>query len=135
VFIEERTVDVHIRACAKALEPTLHDRLIDTVRARATGSASPEALLPPHPGDLGGAALAGLAVALAGGAAWDGGVFGLPAAMLAITCGTWRSSRAGSPTRCRKVPEGAAPGTHPHGAASPTSATACGREPAGSPNR
>jgi two-component system phosphate regulon response regulator PhoB len=32
VFIEERTVDVHIRRLRKALAPTGHDALIDTVR-------------------------------------------------------------------------------------------------------
>ena len=32
VFIEERTVDVHIRRLRKALEPTGHDALIETVR-------------------------------------------------------------------------------------------------------
>jgi two-component system phosphate regulon response regulator PhoB len=32
IYIEERTVDVHIRRLRKALEPTGHDRLIDTVR-------------------------------------------------------------------------------------------------------
>jgi two-component system, OmpR family, phosphate regulon response regulator PhoB len=32
VFIEERTVDVHIRRLRKALEPTRHDSLIQTVR-------------------------------------------------------------------------------------------------------
>jgi len=32
VYIEERTVDVHIRRLRKALEPSGHDRLIDTVR-------------------------------------------------------------------------------------------------------
>jgi two-component system phosphate regulon response regulator PhoB len=32
VFEEERTVDVHIRRLRKALEPTGHDRLIETVR-------------------------------------------------------------------------------------------------------
>jgi two-component system phosphate regulon response regulator PhoB len=32
VFVEERTVDVHIRRLRCALEPTLHDRLIQTVR-------------------------------------------------------------------------------------------------------
>jgi two-component system phosphate regulon response regulator PhoB len=32
VFVEERTVDVHIRRLRKALEPTGHDKLIDTVR-------------------------------------------------------------------------------------------------------
>lgn len=32
VFLEERTVDVHIRRLRKALEPTRHDRLIETVR-------------------------------------------------------------------------------------------------------
>jgi len=32
VFVEERTVDVHIRRLRKALEDTGHDRLIETVR-------------------------------------------------------------------------------------------------------
>jgi two-component system phosphate regulon response regulator PhoB len=32
VFVEERTVDVHIRRLRKALEQTDHDRLIETVR-------------------------------------------------------------------------------------------------------
>lgn len=32
VFVEERTVDVHIRRLRKALEPSGHDRLIQTVR-------------------------------------------------------------------------------------------------------
>ncbi|MET0507729.1 MAG: phosphate regulon transcriptional regulator PhoB [Burkholderiaceae bacterium] len=32
VFIEERTVDVHIRRLRLALQPTGHDRLIETVR-------------------------------------------------------------------------------------------------------
>lgn len=32
VYIEERTVDVHIRRLRKALEPSGHHRLIDTVR-------------------------------------------------------------------------------------------------------
>jgi two-component system phosphate regulon response regulator PhoB len=32
VFVEERTVDVHIRRLRKALEPGNHDRLIETVR-------------------------------------------------------------------------------------------------------
>jgi two-component system phosphate regulon response regulator PhoB len=32
VFVEERTVDVHIRRLRKALEPTRHDRLVQTVR-------------------------------------------------------------------------------------------------------
>ena len=32
VFIEERTVDVHIRRLRMALQPTGHDRLIETVR-------------------------------------------------------------------------------------------------------
>ena len=32
VFIEERTVDVHIRRLRKTLEPSGHDRLIQTVR-------------------------------------------------------------------------------------------------------
>jgi two-component system phosphate regulon response regulator PhoB len=32
VFIEERTVDVHIRRLRKSLEGTRHDRLIETVR-------------------------------------------------------------------------------------------------------
>jgi two-component system, OmpR family, phosphate regulon response regulator PhoB len=33
VFVEERTVDVHIRRLRKALEPTGHDKLIQTVRS------------------------------------------------------------------------------------------------------
>ncbi len=33
VFVEERTVDVHIRRLRKALEGTRHDRLIQTVRS------------------------------------------------------------------------------------------------------
>lgn len=32
VYVEERTVDVHIRRLRKALEPSGHDRLIQTVR-------------------------------------------------------------------------------------------------------
>ena len=32
VFVEERTVDVHIRRLRQALEPTGHDSLIETVR-------------------------------------------------------------------------------------------------------
>jgi two-component system, OmpR family, phosphate regulon response regulator PhoB len=32
VFLDERTVDVHIRRLRKALEPTGHNKLIDTVR-------------------------------------------------------------------------------------------------------
>jgi len=41
VFVEERTVDVHIRRLRKALEPTGHDSLIQTVRGsgyRLSGS-------------------------------------------------------------------------------------------------
>ena len=37
VFIEERTVDVHIRRLRKALEPGGHDRLVDTVRGSGYG--------------------------------------------------------------------------------------------------
>ncbi len=37
VFIEERTVDVHIRRLRKELEPTRHDRLVDTVRGSGYG--------------------------------------------------------------------------------------------------
>jgi two-component system phosphate regulon response regulator PhoB len=40
VFIEERTVDVHIRRLRKALEPSGHDRLIDTVRGSGYGLRS-----------------------------------------------------------------------------------------------
>jgi two-component system phosphate regulon response regulator PhoB len=40
VFIEERTVDVHIRRLRKALEPSRHDRLIDTVRGAGYGLRS-----------------------------------------------------------------------------------------------
>jgi two-component system phosphate regulon response regulator PhoB len=32
VFVEERTVDVHIRRLRKALEPSGHDHLVETVR-------------------------------------------------------------------------------------------------------
>jgi two-component system, OmpR family, phosphate regulon response regulator PhoB len=41
VFIEERTVDVHIRRLRKALEPSGHDRLIDTVRGSGYGFRKP----------------------------------------------------------------------------------------------
>ncbi len=41
VFLEERTVDVHIRRLRKALEPTGHDRLIDTVRGSGYGIRKP----------------------------------------------------------------------------------------------
>ena len=37
IYIEERTVDVHIRRLRKALEPSGHDRLIDTVRGSGYG--------------------------------------------------------------------------------------------------
>ncbi|HEY5896542.1 MAG TPA: phosphate regulon transcriptional regulator PhoB [Burkholderiales bacterium] len=37
VYVEERTVDVHIRRLRKALAPTGHDRLIDTVRGAGYG--------------------------------------------------------------------------------------------------
>jgi two-component system phosphate regulon response regulator PhoB len=37
VFLEERTVDVHIRRLRKELEPSGHDRLIDTVRGSGYG--------------------------------------------------------------------------------------------------
>jgi two-component system phosphate regulon response regulator PhoB len=43
VFVEERTVDVHIRRLRKALEPTGHDRLVETVRGsgyRLSGTAT-----------------------------------------------------------------------------------------------
>ena len=40
VFLEERTVDVHIRRLRKALEPSGHDRLIDTVRGSGYGLRS-----------------------------------------------------------------------------------------------
>ena len=46
VFVEERTVDVHIRRLRKALEPTGHDRLIETVRGsgyRLSAAAPPAA--------------------------------------------------------------------------------------------
>ena len=32
VFLEERTVDVHIRRLRKALNSTAHDQMIETVR-------------------------------------------------------------------------------------------------------
>jgi two-component system phosphate regulon response regulator PhoB len=41
VFIEERTVDVHIRRLRKGLEPSGHDRLIDTVRGSGYGLRKP----------------------------------------------------------------------------------------------
>ena len=41
VYIEERTVDVHIRRLRKALEPTGHHRLIDTVRGAGYALRSP----------------------------------------------------------------------------------------------
>ncbi|HZM34392.1 MAG TPA: phosphate regulon transcriptional regulator PhoB [Burkholderiales bacterium] len=37
VYVEERTVDVHIRRLRKVLQPTGHDRLIDTVRGAGYG--------------------------------------------------------------------------------------------------
>ena len=37
VYVEERTVDVHIRRLRKSLEPSGHDRLIDTVRGAGYG--------------------------------------------------------------------------------------------------
>ena len=40
VFIEERTVDVHIRRLRKTLEPSGHDRLIQTVRGSGYRFAS-----------------------------------------------------------------------------------------------
>lgn len=44
VFVEERTVDVHIRRLRKALEPSGHEALVETVRGsgyRFTGSPPP----------------------------------------------------------------------------------------------
>ena len=41
VFIEERTVDVHIRRLRKALEPSGHDRFVDTVRGSGYGFRQP----------------------------------------------------------------------------------------------
>lgn len=41
VFIEERTVDVHIRRLRKGLEPSGQDRLIDTVRGSGYGLRKP----------------------------------------------------------------------------------------------
>ena len=41
VFIEERTVDVHIRRLRKELEPSGHDGLIDTVRGSGYGLRRP----------------------------------------------------------------------------------------------
>ena len=37
VYIEERTVDVHVRRLRKALEPSGYDKLIDTVRGAGYG--------------------------------------------------------------------------------------------------
>ncbi len=41
VFVEERTVDVQIRRLRKALEPSGHDRLIETVRSAGYRFARP----------------------------------------------------------------------------------------------
>lgn len=41
VFVEERTVDVHVRRLRKALEQTDHDRLIDTVRGAGYRFSAP----------------------------------------------------------------------------------------------
>jgi two-component system phosphate regulon response regulator PhoB len=41
VFIEERTVDVHIRRLRKALEPGGHDSFVDTVRGSGYGFRKP----------------------------------------------------------------------------------------------
>ncbi len=41
VFIDERTVDVHIRRLRKELEPSGYDRLIDTVRGSGYGLRKP----------------------------------------------------------------------------------------------
>jgi two-component system phosphate regulon response regulator PhoB len=41
VYIEERTVDVHVRRLRKALEPTGHDRMIETVRGTGYRLSSP----------------------------------------------------------------------------------------------
>ncbi len=43
VFVEERTVDVHIRRLRSALEPTGHDRLIQTVRGAGYRLSATEA--------------------------------------------------------------------------------------------
>ena len=46
VFVEERTVDVHIRRLRQALEPSGHDRLVETVRGSGYRfSAKPSASL------------------------------------------------------------------------------------------
>jgi len=42
VFIEERTVDVHVRRLRAALEPTGHDALIETVRSAGYRFAAPQ---------------------------------------------------------------------------------------------
>ncbi len=44
VFVEERTVDVHIRRLRKALETSGHDRLIDTVRGAGYRFSATESL-------------------------------------------------------------------------------------------
>jgi two-component system phosphate regulon response regulator PhoB len=45
VFVEERTVDVHIRRLRQALEPSGHDRLVETVRGSGYRfSAKPSAI-------------------------------------------------------------------------------------------
>jgi two-component system phosphate regulon response regulator PhoB len=43
VFVEDRTVDVHIRRLRRALEETCHDHLVQTVRGSGYRfSATPE---------------------------------------------------------------------------------------------
>lgn len=46
VFVEERTVDVHIRRLRKALEPSGHDAHIETIRGAGYRFA---AVLPERP--------------------------------------------------------------------------------------
>jgi two-component system phosphate regulon response regulator PhoB len=53
VFVEERTVDVHIRRLRKALSASGHDRLVETVRSN--GYRFESGLIWPHDGPLAGA--------------------------------------------------------------------------------
>jgi two-component system phosphate regulon response regulator PhoB len=63
VFVEERTVDVHIRRLRQALAPTGHDKLIETVRGtgyRFKPDAGIIAPPPPQPGVAAGSSLSGV---------------------------------------------------------------------------
>jgi two-component system phosphate regulon response regulator PhoB len=63
VFVEERTVDVHIRRLRQALAPTGHDALIETVRGVGY-RLRPEAPQPAHSTVTGLASLRGLSTSV-----------------------------------------------------------------------